>query len=223
MKSSHLVPYLILPLLSAILLIPTGSSCSCGSNNGNPVTTTTQANTTEPAAHIPPITTPSPVPMNTQITSTTPTAVVITSTLPPIATPPPISTTIIVTAPTATATVPTATAPVATTTNPPTTSYALPPPPTAISIGADTAPGPNLTSLTPTLKWTTVTETDGYALYIFKAPFSASDLVYIPQITGNSATVPAGILTTGLQYKWAVVSHGPGGWSFLSNFLFFTT
>lgn len=215
MKSSLLVPYLVLPMLSVILLIPTGCSCSCGNNGGNPGIATTQASTTAPAAHIPPITTPSKVTPTTQITSITPTAVVSTSALPTITTPPPLSSTSTATAPTAN--------PPTTTAKPPTTSYALPPPPTAISIGSAAAPGSNPGSLTPALQWTNVPEADRYALQIFRAPFMASDMVYSPEITGLSATVPTAILAAGTQYKWAVMSHGSGGWSFISNFLFFTT
>lgn len=209
-------------MVLVILVIPSFCSCTCGENGGNPATTA-QTETSAPAAHIPPVTTPPETPSTTQatgITSTTPTAVSSTIVLPPTTPVMPVSTTGSTTAPTATA--PTA-APPASTAKPPVTSYALPPAPTAVSTGTDTAPGPSLASLTPALKWSTVTEADNYALYIFKAPFSASDLVYNPQVTGTSATVPAGTLTAGVQYKWAVAAHGPGGWSYLSNFLFFTT
>ena len=79
-----------------------------------------------------------------------------------------------------------------------------------------------LNTLTPTLQWNSVSGADYYALSISKYPYGSSYIIYNPQqVYGTSITVPGGTLSAGVKYRWNMQAHGPGGWSAVSNTLYF--
>ena len=79
-----------------------------------------------------------------------------------------------------------------------------------------------LNTLTPTLQWNSVSGADYYALAISKYPYGSGNIIYNPQqLTGTSHTVPGGTLVAGEKYRWNMQAHGSGGWSAVSNTLYF--
>ena len=98
----------------------------------------------------------------------------------------------------------------------------VPPPPIPLSPGYDSAPGELISTLTPTLKWQTVSNADYYALAISVYPYGTSYIIYNPQkIYGSSITVPSGVLEAGKKYRWNMQSHNSAGWSEVSSTLYF--
>jgi PKD repeat protein len=99
---------------------------------------------------------------------------------------------------------------------------AAPSAPTITSPGSSTEPGPTLSTLTPTLQWTAVSGADYYALAISKYPYGSSNVIYNPQqVYGTSHVVPSSTLVPGEKYRWNMQAHGAGGWSAVSNTLYF--
>jgi len=72
------------------------------------------------------------------------------------------------------------------------------------------------------LQWSAVSGADYYALAISKYPYGSSSIIYNPQrIYGNSHTVSSGVLQYGQKYRWNIQAHTSGGWSAVSNTLYF--
>lgn len=105
----------------------------------------------------------------------------------------------------------------------PSESTALPTPVSTItSPGTGSEPGEVIDTLTPALQWSSVSGADYYALTISKYPYDSGNIIYNPQqVTGTSHVVPSGILVAGERYRWNMQAHGPGGWSAVSNTLYF--
>jgi hypothetical protein len=94
--------------------------------------------------------------------------------------------------------------------------------PTITSPGSGSEPGQMINTLTPTLQWSKVSGADYYALAISKYPYGSSYIIYNPQqIFSNSHTVPPGVLEYGQKYRWNIQAHTSGGWSAVSNTLYF--
>jgi hypothetical protein len=104
------------------------------------------------------------------------------------------------------------------------TIYASPSTPTTVSPGSSAEPGPVIGTLTPTLSWTAVSGADYYAIAISKYPYGSANIVYNPQqLTSTTHAVPSGILVAGEKYRWNMQAHDSGGWSSISNTLYFQT
>ena len=98
------------------------------------------------------------------------------------------------------------------------------PAPLITSPGTSYEPGPVLSTLTPTLYWSTVNGADYYALAISKYPYGSDNIIYNPQhLTGTYHLVPSGTLLTGERYRWNMQAHNSAGWSTVSNTLYFQT
>lgn len=90
-----------------------------------------------------------------------------------------------------------------------------PPPPTLVS------PEDNSTvnATTPTFIWNSVSNADYYALFISEPPYGEAHLVFNSKedygpIYGTSfTTLPSGILSNGVTYRWNMSSHNSAGWS----------
>jgi VCBS repeat-containing protein len=96
--------------------------------------------------------------------------------------------------------------------------------PTALSPGSSSEPGPIIDTFTPTLQWQASFGADYYALAISEYPYGLSNIIYNPQqIYGTSHTIPAGVLQPGKKYRWNLQAHSSGGWSPVSNTLYFQT
>ncbi len=108
------------------------------------------------------------------------------------------------------------------------TNYSLsetqpPLPPTIAAPGSGSSPGAEILSLTPTLEWDAVSGADYYALAIRKDPPNGP-IVYNPQkVYGTSHEVPVDTLETDHEYRWNMQARGAGGWSDVSNTLYFQT
>jgi serine protease Do len=74
-----------------------------------------------------------------------------------------------------------------------------------------------LTTMTPTLNWTPVSGADYYGVWVGKGRIADDQYkIWYQNVTGTSVEIPAGILSTGQQYTWAVCAHnsvGFGSWS----------
>jgi hypothetical protein len=94
--------------------------------------------------------------------------------------------------------------------------------PTAQSPGSVSDPGTMLSTLTPTLQWSSVSGADYYALAVSVYPYGSGNMIYNPQnVTGTTLIVNG--LSQGKRYRWNIQAHGPGGWSAVSNTLYFQT
>ena len=103
-------------------------------------------------------------------------------------------------------------------------SAAVPSTPVPVAPGTSSEPGSTLSSMTPTLSWSTVSGADYYALAISKYPYGSSNIVYNPQkIYGTSITVPTNTLVSGEKYRWNMQAHNSAGWSSISSILYFVT
>jgi len=81
-----------------------------------------------------------------------------------------------------------------------------------------------INTLTPTLQWNASPGADYYALAISKYPYGPSNVIYrAQQVYGTSHTVPASVLQYGQKYRWNMQAYGLGGWSSVSNTLYFQT
>ena len=101
------------------------------------------------------------------------------------------------------------------------TQQSSPSAPTALSPGSSSE-GTVISTLTPTLQWSSVSGADYYAVAISQYPYGSSYIIYNPQqVYGTSITVPGGTLSAGVKYRWNMQAHGPGGWSAVSNTLYF--
>ena len=93
-----------------------------------------------------------------------------------------------------------------------------------LSPGSSSQPGPVIDTLTPTLRWEGVEGADYYALAISVYPYGPENVVYNPQqVYGTSHRVPEGVLEYGKKYRWNMQAHNSGGWSDISNTLYFQT
>jgi VCBS repeat-containing protein len=96
--------------------------------------------------------------------------------------------------------------------------------PTPLSPGSSSEPGPIIDTLTPTLQWQASFGADYYALAISEYPYGPSNIIYNPQqIYDTSHRVPEGVLQPGKKYRWNLQAHSSGGWSPVSNTLYFQT
>jgi hypothetical protein len=96
--------------------------------------------------------------------------------------------------------------------------------PTITSPGSPSEPGQIISTLTPTLQWSAVSGADYYVLAISKYPYGSSSIISNPQrIYGTYHTVPSGVLQYGQKYRWNMQAHTSGGWSAVSNTLYFYT
>ncbi len=78
-------------------------------------------------------------------------------------------------------------------------------------------------SLTPTFRWSSVSNANYYAIAIRKDPPNGP-IVYNPQqVYGTSHTVPIGVLENGHEYRWNMQAHNSAGWSAVSGTLYFQT
>lgn len=106
-------------------------------------------------------------------------------------------------------------------------AYQLNQPPQAPVItypGSDSEPGPVLSTLTPTLELNNISGADYCALTISKYPYGPLNIVYnLKQLTTASHTVGIGPLVAGEKYRWNIQAHSLGGWSSISNTLYFQT
>jgi len=107
---------------------------------------------------------------------------------------------------------------------PQTSTPTTPAAPTTTSPGSSSEPGILIDTLTPTLRWTSVSGADYYAVAISKYPYGSSNIIYNPQtVYGTSLPVPAGTLEYGQKYRWNMQAHNSAGWSAISNMLYFQT
>jgi S1-C subfamily serine protease len=68
-------------------------------------------------------------------------------------------------------------------------------------------------TLTPTFQWTKVTTATRYTFWLGKGTTGTEDSkIYSEVVTTNSLTLPAGILTDGGTYTWAVAAGNETGW-----------
>jgi len=97
-----------------------------------------------------------------------------------------------------------------------------PDPPQPRSPGSSSQPGPQIDTLTPTLRWDGVSNADSYALAISVYPYGSGNIVYNPQqLYGTSHAVPSGELEYGKRYCWNMQSRNSAGLSEVSRTLFF--
>jgi len=105
-----------------------------------------------------------------------------------------------------------------------TLSFQTPPfrAPVALAPGSASSPGTRLTTLTPTLSWTGSAGADNYSVAISRYPYGSANIVWNPQgITGTSVTVPAGLLSSGMKYRWNLQARAGSRWSPVSTTLYF--
>ncbi|RZN36947.1 MAG: PKD domain-containing protein [Methanophagales archaeon ANME-1-THS] len=106
------------------------------------------------------------------------------------------------------------------------TNAQRPPPPTPNSPGTTSPPGEVIDTLTPTFRWTSVSEADYYGLYISKYPYGSANLVFESDkhygpLYGSSFTLPSGYLQNGVKYRWDMNSYNSvGGWGSVSSDLY---
>ncbi|MBS1194721.1 MAG: glycoside hydrolase family 25 [Methanomicrobia archaeon] len=94
--------------------------------------------------------------------------------------------------------------------------------PVALSPGSASSPGTRLTTLTPTLTWTAPVGAENYSVAISRYPYGSANIVWNPQgITGTSLTVPAGVLSSGTNYRWNLQARAGTRWSPVSSTLYF--
>ena len=99
-----------------------------------------------------------------------------------------------------------------------------PNPPTNLSPGTTSAPGPTLSTLTPTLSWSKVSNADYYKVYISVPPYGNSNIIFENEsVSGTSITISSGKLQRGQQYRWNVRAHNSAGDSSISDTLYFNT
>jgi len=98
------------------------------------------------------------------------------------------------------------------------------PPPTLVSPLNNSTVATN----TPIFRWNQVSNAEYYSLYISKSPYGPSNLVFnsrkdYGKIDGTSFTLPSGILTNGVTYRWNMRAYDSDGWSSFSEALYFKT
>ena len=94
--------------------------------------------------------------------------------------------------------------------------------PVALSPGSASSPGTRISTLSPMLTWTASVGAENYSVAISRYPYGSANIVWNPQgITGNSVTVPAGILSSGTKYRWNLQARAGSRWSPVSNTLYF--
>ena len=87
-----------------------------------------------------------------------------------------------------------------------------PSPPIINSPGTPTDTGFEISTTTPTFKWTNVSNAVRYGLYISKEPYGSSNIIYQnEQLTGTSFTIPSGELSNGVKYRWNMVAYNSTG------------
>jgi PKD repeat protein/outer membrane protein assembly factor BamB/pimeloyl-ACP methyl ester carboxylesterase len=98
----------------------------------------------------------------------------------------------------------------------PSSSGELLPPPTLLEPGDPSSPGPIIDTLAPQFNWTLVPDADEYGLYIRN--LNSDTIIFDSRlagytITGNTCTLPSGILQPDTQYRWNMNSHSSAGWN----------
>lgn len=73
---------------------------------------------------------------------------------------------------------------------------------------SSTPPLPKVLSLTPSIQWDTVPESDGYWFYLSQYPYGPGNIVYNTGfgVSINSVQLPAGVLQPGVSYAWNMTS-----------------
>lgn len=98
-----------------------------------------------------------------------------------------------------------------------------PNPPTDLKPGSS-EPGPTLTTLTPTLSWSKVSNATYYKVYVSVPPYNNPNIIFENEsVSGNSVTIPSGYLQWGKQYRWNVRACNSVGDSGISDTLYFRT
>ena len=97
--------------------------------------------------------------------------------------------------------------------------------PSPQSPGATTGPpGAEITTLTPTLSWTSVEGAETYGVYVSVSPFGEDNVVYeLEGIAATSQTIPSGELVEGASYRWNTRAFNSNGASPFSSRLYFAT
>ena len=105
--------------------------------------------------------------------------------------------------------------------------FAQPPAPVAQSPGTASAPGQLITDTTPSLQWSASSGAAEYDVYVSRKSGTSyivifdSEVDYTPAITGTTVTLPAGVITTGSEYRWTMRAKNAAGYSLFSNTLYF--
>ncbi|HQY88067.1 MAG TPA: GH25 family lysozyme, partial [Tepidisphaeraceae bacterium] len=99
----------------------------------------------------------------------------------------------------------------------------IPNAPTLNSPGASSSPGPQISTLTPTMSWNSVSGATGYGLYI--RDVTTDTIVYDNTSVGNvtSLVLPAGTLQAGHDFRWNMQASNSAGFSAYSSLLYFQT
>jgi len=96
--------------------------------------------------------------------------------------------------------------------------------PTTTSPGTAFESGPTISTLTPTLNWTSIPNADSYALAISEYPYGPSYIIYNPQtIYDTFHDVLPSVLEPGKKYRWNMQARNECGLSPISNTLYFQT
>ena len=100
-----------------------------------------------------------------------------------------------------------------------------PNPPTGLSPGYTSEPGQTLTTLTPTLSWSKVSNADYYNLSVSVYPYGYDNIIfYNTQVYETSITIPSGKLQWGKKYRWNIRAYNSaGGYSDYSADYYFQT
>ena len=96
--------------------------------------------------------------------------------------------------------------------------------PTQAPVHVSPSNGATSVSLTPTFQWQAVSGATKYGLYVSKPPYGEANLVYENEsVTGISLTLPSGILSEGITYRWNMRAGNAAGWGPFSSSWPFTT
>ncbi|MCE5228751.1 N-acetylmuramoyl-L-alanine amidase [bacterium] len=100
-------------------------------------------------------------------------------------------------------------------------SQTSPLPPTLVSPGTATSPGSQITTLTPTMKWSASTGATGYGLYV--RDINTNVLVVDNDNVSNVTQLTLGApLVNGHRYKWNMRAKNASGWSAFTLPYYFT-
>jgi len=96
--------------------------------------------------------------------------------------------------------------------------------PTQAPVHVSPSNGATSVSLTPTFQWQAVSGATKYGFYVSKPPYGEANLIYENEsVTGTSLTLPSGILSEGITYRWNMRAGNAAGWGPFSSSWSFTT